>query len=241
MGTLSRKHVVIVGLTALAVALLAAIVALLFTSGGGSGSVRNLTVQPADLPPQFAITVEKLYSRKELLAERSADAQTAKDLLGELYWDHQATEEGLKEAIHLTYESDEDIPVVDVWVYTYDDEAAAEAAHAFARATDMERLSSLGLGNGMRGYLMPLTSALEPEGMGDDAALMEGAIDHYDDGDEMTVGDSLTVQAYFIRSGSARAEVRVAGDSLLVQPEGVARNQYLRLEGSSVVVAPRGP
>jgi hypothetical protein len=228
MNTLPRKHIVIAGLGALALVLVGAIVGLLVTSGGGRpGSVRDLTLQPTDLPPEFALTEERLYSREELVAELPAEAQAA--------------EEGLKEAVHLTYESQEDIPVVDVWVYAYGDESAAEAAHVFARRTDLDALRPFELGNGMRGHLMPVPAGLELDGLGDDAALMEGSLDYYDDGDEMTVGDSLTVRVFFIRSGSARAEVRVAGESLLVQADSVARNEYLRLEKSHALAAPRDP
>lgn len=240
MLSLSPKRIFVAGLAVLALALTGAVVGLLVTSSGGSsGLVRSLALQPTDVPPEFVLIEEKLYSREELLAKLAADAQTGQEMLGELYADHRATEEGLKDAVHLTYKSEEDVPVVDVWVYTYEDEAAAEAAHAFARATDLERLRPLELGNAMRGYMMPVPAGLELEGMGDAAALMTGAIDDYDDGEEITVGDALTVQVYFMYSGSARAEVRVAGESLLIEPEAVARNQYLRLEGPSVVIAPQ--
>jgi hypothetical protein len=243
MGRLLRRKILIVGLVALAFALIGASVGLIVTSGGGaSGSARNLTLQPSDLPPDFVFTEEKLYSREELLAKLSADAQEGREWLGEMwgemYFDHQATEEGLTEAVHLTYESGEDTQVVDVWVYTYEDEDATEAAHAFARASDEERIGLLKLGNGMRGYMMPIPSALVPEGMGDDACYMFGSVE-YDDGDENAPPDPLEVLIYFMYSGSARAEVRLAGYSEGDEvADGVARNQYLRLERPAAVVAP---
>ncbi len=226
MPTFPRKHILIFGLAALACILAGAIVGLVVMSSGGegAGSVRKLALQSTDLPPQFALTEERLYSRDELMAELSADSQIA--------------EQGLKEAIHLTYESQEDIPVVDVFVYAYEDEDAAEAAHTFAGEPEADELRPVDLGRGMRGYA--LLDSLVVEGIGDHAFLMTGYVD-YDDGDENTVGDSLTVQIYFMRSGSARAEVLVAGESIFIQPQTVARNQYLRLERPDVVVAPQDP
>jgi len=226
MGTLPRMRILIVGLAALAFVLIGAIVGLVVTSsgGGGSGSVRKLALQPIDLPPEFVLAEERLYSREELMAELSADSQIA--------------EQGLKEAIHLTYVSEEDIPIVDVFVYAYKDEDAAEAAHTFAREADPDVLRPLDLGSGMRGYAF--LDSLVVEGIGDGTFVMTGYVD-YDDGDENTVGESLQVQIYFMRSGSARAEVLVAGESIFLDPQTVARNQYLRLERPDVVVAPQDP
>lgn len=225
MGKLPRKHIVIVGLAALAFALIGAIVALAITSGGGgSRSVRDFTLQPNDLPPELVLGEERLYSREELMGELSADSQIA--------------EAGLREAVHVTYASEESIPIVDVFVYAYKDEDAAETAHAFAREVDPDVLRPVDLGGGMRGYAFP--DAFVVEGIGDDGFLMSGYVD-YDDGDENTVGDSLGVQIYFMRSGRARAEVLVAGETIFLDPQTVARNQYLRLERPNVVVAPRDP
>jgi len=225
MGKQPRKHILIVGLAALAFVLIGAIVALVITSGGGgSRSVRDFTLQPNDLSPELVLVDEKLYSREELMAELSADSQIA--------------EAGLREAVHFTYKSQEGLPMVDVFVYAYKDEDAAEAAHAFAQEVDPDVLRPVDLGGGMRGYAFP--DALVVEGIGDDGFLMSGYVD-YDDGDENTVGDSLGVQIYFMRSGRSRAEVLVAGESIFLDPQTVARNQYLRLEGPGVVVAPRDP
>lgn len=225
MGTLSRKHILIVGLAVLTFVLIGAIVGLVITSGGdSSGSVRNFALQPIDMPPEFVLAEERLYSREELMAELPAESQIA--------------EGGLKEAVHISYESQEDIPLVDVFVYAYEDEDAAEAAHNFAREVDPDVLRPLDLGSGMRGYAF--LDALVVEGIGDDAFVMTGYVD-YDDGDEKTVGESLQVQIYFMRSGSARAEVLVAGESIFLDPQTVARNQYLRLERPDVVVAPQDP
>ena len=223
MRTMTRRQILLIAYVAVVFALIGAIVGLLVTRSGdgSSGSVRNLTLQPNDLPPDFVLAEEKLYSREELMAELSADYQIA--------------EQALKEAVHLTYESQEGVLVVDVFVYAYEDEDAAEAAHTFARKDDPDVLRPLDLGGGMRGFAF--LDSLVVEGIGDDAFLMTGYVD-YDDGDENTVGDSLTVHIYFMRSGSARAEVLVAGESMFLNPEAVARNQYLRLEKPEVVVAP---
>jgi hypothetical protein len=48
----------------------------------------------------------------------------------------------------------------------------------------------------------------------------------------------VPVSVFFIRNGSARAEVLVSGESLSLIPESVARNQYLRLERPDSVVEP---
>ena len=223
MRTMTRRQVLLIAFVAVVFALIGALVALVLisSSGGGSSSVRNLTLQPNDLPPEFVLVDEQLYSREELMAELPAGSQIA--------------QQGLEEAVHLTYESQEDVPVVDVFVYAYEDEDAAEAAHTFLREPDPDVLRPVDLGSGMRGHAF--LDSLVVEGIGDDAFLMTGYVD-YDDGDENTVGESLPVRIYFMRSGSARAEVLVAGESMFLNPEAVARNQYLRLEKPEVVVAP---
>lgn len=69
MGTLPRKHILIVGLAALVFVLIGAIVGLIVTSAGGgrSGSVRNLTLQPNDLPPEFVRPCHRLQRPARLL------------------------------------------------------------------------------------------------------------------------------------------------------------------------------
>lgn len=224
MGTLPRKHILIVGLAALVFVLIGAIVGLIVTSAGGgrSGSVRNLTLQPNDLPPEFVLADEKLYSREELMTELPAESQVA--------------EAGLREAIHLTYESQEDIPmVVDVFVYVYQDEASAEEAHGYflqQEAMDVHKLLRR-LDGGHDLHALTLSGGLA-EGMGDDAFSMTGEM-------EPASGSSVPVNIYFMRSASARAEVLVAGESIFLDPQTVARNQYLRLEKPDVVVAPQAP
>ncbi len=224
MGTLPRKHILIVGLAALVFVLIGAIVGLIVTSAGGgrSGSVRNLTLQPNDLPPEFVLADEKLYSREELMAELPAESQVA--------------EAGLREAIHLTYESQEDIPmVVDVFVYVYQDEASAEEAHGYflhQEAMDVHKLLRR-LDGGHDLLALTLSGGLA-EGMGDDAFSMTGEM-------EPDAGSSVPVNIYFMRSASARAEVLVAGESIFLDAQTVARNQYLRLEKPDVVVAPQAP
>ena len=224
MGTLPRKHIFIVGLAALVFVLIGAIVGLIVTSAGGgrSGSVRNLTLQPNDLPPEFVLADEKLYSREELMAELPAESQVA--------------EAGLREAIHLTYESQEDIPmVVDVFVYVYQDEASAEEAHGYfllQEAMDVHKLLRR-LDGGHDLLALTLSGGLA-EGMGDDAFSMTGEM-------EPDAGSSVPVNIYFMRSASARAEVLVAGESIFLDAQTVARNQYLRLEKPDVVVGPQAP
>jgi hypothetical protein len=225
MGRLLRRKILIAALAALAFALIGGTVGLALTSSGDESpsSVRRLALQPTDLPSDFVLAEEKLFSREDLTAELPADSQIA--------------EQGLKSAVQLTYEPQEGAPVVDVVVYAYKDDDAAAAAHAFARKTDLDAIRPLDLGDGMHGYMMPVPDTFVPEGMGDDACLMYGSVE-YDDGNEQTVGDGLQVQIYFMRRGSARAEVRVAGDRIDLEPEAVARNQYLRLGGPETVVAP---
>jgi hypothetical protein len=117
----------------------------------------------------------------------------------------------------------------------YEDEDAAAAAQAFAREPKEDELRPLNLVNGMSGYAV--WDALQVEGTGDGAFVMSGIVAN-DDGDQNTVDDSLDVKIFFMHSGSARAEVLVAGQSMFLEPETAARNQYLRLERPDAVVAP---
>lgn len=224
MGRLPRKHILIGGLAALVFVLMGAIVGLLVSSSGsgGSGSVRNLTLQPNDLPSQFVLVDEKLYSREELMAELPAESQIA--------------EAGVREAAYVSYELQGDVPmVIDVFVYVYRDEDAAKTAHAYLRESEPDRLLRNHLVNrfnqGEEPYRMTLSGSSE-EGLGDDAFSMTGEM-------EPDAESSLPVHAYIMRSGAARAEVLVAGLSMLIEdPQTVARNQYLRLERPEAVVAP---
>ena len=223
MDTLPPRRILIVGVVALAFVLIGGIVGLVLTlSGGdGSGSIQKLALQPNDLPPEFALSEERLYSRDELMAKLPADSQVA--------------ERGLKAGIQRTYVSEQGSPIIDVYVYTYEDEDAAAAAQAFAREPKQDELRPLNLVNGMSGYAV--WDALEVEGTGDGAFVMSGIVGN-DDGDQNTVDDSLDVKIFFMHSGSARAEVLVAGQSMFLEPETAARNQYLRLERPDAVVAP---
>jgi len=224
MHTLPRKHILVIGLAALVFVLIGAIVGLLVVSSGsgGSSSARNLTLQPNDLPPEFVLVDEKLYSREELMAELPAESQIA--------------EAGVQEAAYVSYELQGDVPmVIDVFVYLYRDEDAAEAAHTYLRESEPDRLLRNHLvrrfNQGEEPYRMTLSGG-SVEGMGDDAFSMTGEM-------EPNAESSLPVHAYIIRSGAARAEVFVAGLSMLIEdPQTVARNQYLRLERPEAVVAP---
>ena len=222
MSMHSRKQILILGLGALAFVLAGAITGLVVMSSGGgdAGSVRDLALQPADLPPEFSLVEETLFSREELMVELPADAQVA--------------EQGLKEAVHLIYESEEGFPIVDVFVYSYEDEAAAEAAHKSAGQPEEDELRPVDLGDGLTGYAF--ADGLILEGIGEDAFLMTGYLDRDDE------GESRDVHIYFMRSGKARAEVLVAGDSIFLQdPATAARSQYLRLERPDLIAAPRDP
>jgi len=218
MGKLPRKHILIVGLAALVFALVGAIVGLLVASSGSesSDSVRNLTLQPNDLPPDFVLADEKLYNREELMAERPAESQIA--------------EAGLQEAIHVSYESPDDVPVViDVFVYGYEDEAAAETAHTYAVESDWMHLMLRRLDQERDPSSSRFSGSLA-DGLGEYAYAMTGELE-YDD-------SSMTVNAYLMRSGSARAQIVISGESIFLAPDRVARNQYLRLERPGAVAAP---
>lgn len=222
MGTLQAKPILIVGLVVLALALTGAFVGLVTLSGGGSsGSIHELALQPNDLPPEFTDSEEKLHGREELMANLPADSQVA--------------EQGLKEAVQVTYVSQEGSPIIDVFVYSYESDDAAEAAQAFAREPKPDELRPLNLVNGMSGFAFH--DALQVEGIGEGAFVMTGAVGN-DDGDQNTVDDSLNVKIFFIHSGSTRAELLVAGESIFMDPETAARNQYLRLARPDAVVAP---
>jgi hypothetical protein len=222
MHRLTRRQIFIGGLAVMALAWIGAIVVLISSSSGEpSVPVRDLALQPSDLPPEFALAQEQTFSPQELMPRLPATSQVA--------------EQGLNQAVHLTYRSQDQIPLVDVFVYAYDDAPAAAAAHAFARQSDPDVLRPLDLGNGMTGYAF--LDSLVIDGIGDDGFLMTGYVD-YDDGDDVSVGDSLQVQIFFMRSGAARAEVLVAGQGIFLDPEAVARDQYVRLR---TPVAPAEP
>jgi hypothetical protein len=218
MRTMTRKELLLIAFMAAVFALIGAIVGLVVTSSGGnSASLRNLTLQPSDLPSEFVLTDEKLYSREELMAELPAQSQIA--------------EAGLQEAVHLTYESQDDVPmVIDVFLYGYDDEAAADAAHAYAVESDWMHLLLRRLTELTDAHATTLSGGLA-EDIGEDGVSMAGEVDLDDD-------STVPVSAYMMRSGSARAEVVMAGESIFVTPDRVARNQYLRLERPDAVAAP---
>lgn len=215
MNTLPRKQIVIAALATVAFLLLGAIVGLLIVSSGNESSdtVRELTLQPNDLPSEFVLTDEKLNSRAELLAELPAESQIA--------------EAGVQAAAHVSYELQGDASmVIDVFVYVYRDEDAAETAHSYLRGAEPERLLRNHLvhrfNEGAEPHRMTL-SGEAGEGMGDDSFSMTGEM-------EPDAESSLPVNAYIMRSGAARAEVLVAGLSQLIEdPQTVARNQFLRL------------
>jgi hypothetical protein len=220
MHTLSRKHILVIGLAALVFVLIGAIVGLLVVSSGsgGSGSVRDLTLQPNDLPLEFVLTREKLFSREELLAGLPAESQVA--------------ETGLLEAINLTYASrKDDRVIINVFVYAYQDEASARAAHDdFSQKDSTPNYLVRRLNGGADPNAMTLSGGLAEE-LGDDGFAMSGEMEPED-------GSSVPVSMYVMRSGSARAEVLVAGDSPSLDPEEVARNQYLRLQSPQAVAEP---
>jgi len=223
MDTLKAKPILIIGVAAVALVLIGGIVGLVLTSSGGdrSGSIQKLALQPNDLPAEFTLSEEKLHSREDIIAKLPAGSQVA--------------EQGLKEAIQRTYVSQEGSPLIDLYVYAYENEEAAAAAQAFASEPIPDELRPLTLVNGMTGFAVH--DALQVEGIGDGAFLMTGWVGH-DDGDQNTVDETLNVQIYFMHSGSARAELLVAGDNIFLQPETAARNQYLRLERPDLLFAP---
>jgi len=220
MGTLPRKQILIGGLAAVVFVLIGAIVGLVVTSSGGvrSSSVRDLALQPSDLPNEFVLADEKHYSREELLAELPAQSQLA--------------EAGLKEAIHLSWETPGDVPtVIDVFVYAYEDEASAGEAHSYLTGQDaaFEYLLRRVEGGSDR-RSMTLGGGLA-EDFGDDAYSMSGEM-------ETEAGSKVAVGMYVMRFGSARAEVVVAGGGLSLEPDAVARDQYLRLKRPEALAAP---
>jgi len=219
MDKLDRRQVLVVGLGALAFALIGAIVALLVSSSGGgsSSSLRNLMLQPNDLPSEFALTDEKFYSREELLRTLPAESQIA--------------EAGLQDAAYVSYESPGDDPmVIEISVYGYADDDAAGTAQTYLRESDWNHLFYR-IMKKSDWYSLNLSSGLE-EGMGPDAFSMNGELAA--DADSTTL-----VSLYFMRRGSARAEVLITGPSPLGEDAGtVARNQFLRLERPDAVSAP---
>lgn len=218
MGILRRRQILIVALAATVLVVMGSAAGLFLTSsnGGRSTSLGDLSLQPNDLPSEFTLAVELLYSREDLMTGLPASAQVA--------------EEGLREAIHRSYKSQGfNATVIDVFVYSYEDEAATEQAHAHVLHQDWNYVLRRVYGDSEpHGYQLDGTSV---EGLGDHALAMTGELDTDTD-------SAVSVSIYFIRSGSVRAEVIVAGAGAFLDPEGVARNQYLRLERPEAVVGP---
>src|SRR6266480_861685 len=221
MSTLPRKYLFIFGFAALAFVLIcAAVGAVVLFSGSSGGSVRDLTLRPVDVPQDFVLAEERLFKREELLAQLPAESQVA--------------EKGLKEAIQVTYQSQQG-PLVEVKVYSYKDEDAAKAAHRLARNDNPDVLHPVNLKNGMNGYAF--NDAQVIDGTGEDSFLMTGIASH-DDSDPQTADQSFDVRIYFMHEGNARAEVLVAGSSMFLDPDVVARDQYLRLGSPDAVIVP---
>jgi hypothetical protein len=225
MRTMTRRQLLLIAFMAAVFALIGAIVGLLVTSSGSGSptSLRNLTLQPSDLPSDFVLIEEKLYSREELLAELPAESQI--------------TEAGLQEADHVSYESPGDVPmIIDVFVYTYEDEAAAKTAHTYLRESDWNQLfrrvspESDWQTQSLSGGVVESTGGLV-EGMGDDAFWMTGEM-------ASDADSSVPVNVYFMHSGNARAQIIISGKSVSLNPDTVARNQYLRLQRPEAVAAP---
>ena len=223
MRTMTRKQVLLIAFLAVVFVLIGAIVGLVVTSSGGGSSsgnsisVRSLTLQSNDLPPEFVLADEKLYSREELMAELPAESHIA--------------EAGLKEAIHLTYESPGDVPIlIDVFVYAYEDKDAAKSAHTYVIESDWMNLLLRRLPQGSATQGSTFFGGMA-EGIGEDGYSMAGEM-------QPDAGSSVPVHVYFMRSGNARAEVLVSNESIFISPDRVARNQYLRLERPDAVAAP---
>ncbi len=223
MDRLQPKLLLLVGLAALVFALVGATVALVLSpsssndGGGGTGSLKSLTLQPSDLPPQFVVADEKHYSREEMLAQLPAESQVA--------------EAGLQEAAHVAYRLSGQVPMtVDVFVYSYADEASAKAAHAYLRNSDWNQVFFRAMKKSDF-YSMDLNGNLA-QGMGEDAVSMTGKV-------ASDANSSTSVALYMMQNGTARAEVLMTNLSPLIdEPETVARNQYLRLERAETLSAP---
>ncbi len=219
MDKLNPRQVVVAGLGAFAIALIGAIVVLLLSSssGGSSSALRNLMLQPNDLPPDFVLVDEKSYSREELLKTLPAESQIA--------------EAGLKDAAYVSYESPGDDPmIIKVSVYGYEDEGAAGTAQTYLRESDWNHLFYR-IMKKSDWYSVNLSSDLV-EDMGPDSFWMNGEL--AEDADSST-----PVNLYFMRSGRARAEVLITGQGPFGEDAAtIARNQYLRLERPAAVIAP---
>lgn len=219
MGAVSPKHILAVGLAALAFVLIGTIVGLLVSSSGSgsSSSVRNIMLQADDLPPYVVRTEEKFYSREELMRLLPAESQVF--------------EAGLQAAARAAYESRDGSPIViEVWVYLYKNEDAAETAHTYLREWDWNRLFSRVMKR-IDWYALNLNGSLI-EGVGEDAFSITGeAAPDADSG--------MFLYLYFIHEGNARAQVLVTSSTPLIEdPDDVARKQFLRLERPEAVDAP---
>jgi hypothetical protein len=138
----------------------------------------------------------------------------------------------LLEAINLTYASrKDDRVIINVFVYAYQDEASARAAHDdFSQKDSTPNYLVRRLNGGADPNAMTLSGGLVEE-LGDDGFAMSGEMEPED-------GSSVPVSMYVMRSGSARAEVLVAGGGTRLDPDKVARAQYLRLRRPEALSAP---
>jgi len=115
-------------------------------------------------------------------------------------------------------------------VYGYADAGGAGTAQTYLRESDWNHLFYR-IMKKSDWYSLNLSSGLV-EDMGPDAFWMNGEL-------AADADSSTPVNLYFMRSGRARAEVLITGQSSLGEDAGtIARNQYLRLERPDAVIAP---
>jgi len=207
---------------ALVIAALGTVLTLsLFDSSGGTATPRpnsEFVLQPADLrAADFSLADEKVYSREDILAQLPADLQLA--------------ETGLREALDVRYVSGGELPmIVRVLVYTYADEETAKSAHMFLRNSDWPALRPVVLDSANLGYAFRSAEAGLLDGLGEEAFWMEGSVDRVETYGGIDESNSLKI--YFMQSGTRRAELLIFGSHIFVDPFGVARNQYLRLQNA---------
>jgi len=191
---------------------------LVLTSGGDSAgkedAVREMALQPADLPQDFALRDERFFTRDEFLQELPAVA-------------HQS-EAGLRYALHRTFVTAEPSPQqVDVLVYVYENADAAKIGQEYLRNDDglYSVLRRLNGGRELRDF--EATTGGDPE-FGEDSWTAEIKSNPY-------VENPQETSIFAMRYANVRAEIAATVQpSVLLKPKDLARSQLQRIQRGSL-------
>ncbi len=195
-----------------------AVLVLVITSGGDSSAkedaLREMTLQPADLPQDFVLREERFYTRDEFLKQLPAVAHLS--------------ERGLRYALHRTYVTEGASPQqVDVLVYVYEDADGATKGQEYLRNDDglysiLRRLDS---GRQLRDF--EGTTGGDPD-FGDDSWTAHIKSNPSSESPQET-------SIFGMRYANLRAEIAVTiQPSVLLQPKDLARSQLQRIQRGSL-------